>query len=325
MGQQYLRQVSVSIDGGISFTSDGDNGPRVRFDTHQFVSSTPAHANIYVSNLSKDSYAKLAKENLKVTLSAGYRDGGTSIIFSGEIRQARNFREDITDVVTHIVATSSGNARNFATLNKTLAAGHTHDDRVQMALSAFKSFGVTAGHIDKLGGPKFPRGFLACGMAHQMLRDVCQAREAQWFNVNGRFHVLKAANTLPGSTIVLNSSSGLIGMPEQTIGGVNFQCLLNPLIVPGCKVKIDESSVVRAAFDPSVAGQGNNSLLQSGNLMGVQADGLYKVLKAEHSGDTRGNQYFTIGVGVGLNADSRELRSIGISDDFNNDAPPAGG
>ncbi len=78
----------------------------------------------------------------------------------GQIRQARNLREDVTDKVLVIIATDSGDARNFAVVNKSLASGHTHMDRAQAAIDALKALGVQQGYIDTaaLSKIKFPRG-----------------------------------------------------------------------------------------------------------------------------------------------------------------------
>ncbi len=80
------------------------------------------------------------------------------------------FRENPTDTVLQIVARSSNSARNYATVNKAISSGHTMDDRVQIAVEAFKKQGVLPGVIESLGTTKFPRNFVAHGMAHDLLR-----------------------------------------------------------------------------------------------------------------------------------------------------------
>jgi len=49
--------------------------------------------------------------------------------------------------------------------------------------------------------------------------------------------------------IVLNSRTGLIVMPQQTMGaGVNVRCLINPNIRVGGLIELDQASVYRSAL-----------------------------------------------------------------------------
>lgn len=161
----------------------------------------------------------------------------------------------MTDTVLQIVATGhEKEARNYAVVNKALASGHTMDDRVQVAVAAFKELGVQAGSIASLGTYKFSRNFVAHGMAHDLLREICNATQADWWLNDNKLHIAKAKGTIPGNTIVLNANTGLVGIPEQTIEGVQFNCLLNAAIVPGARVKIDNRSITQAQFSPAYRG-----------------------------------------------------------------------
>lgn len=288
MSEQYLRVCRVTIEGGGKALDASQM--RIRFDVHQRDSSTPHHVNIYIYNLSKTTAQAIRKEYRSVTLKAGY-ESGAGVIFKGEIVQVRILRENVTDTVVHILATSAQRARNFATVNKSLASGHTYRDRVDVAAKALGEFGVTVGHIDDLGPKKFPRGFACFGMAKDLLREVCFATGSSWHITNGRLNVVKNDSALPGSVIELNSDTGMIGLPEQTLDGVVVRCLLNYRILPAQKIRISEGSIQQAAFSPAYAGALNNELLQ--NQLGLAADGIYKALLVEHNGDTRGPNWYT--------------------------------
>ncbi len=124
-------------------------------------------------------------------------------------------------------------------------------------------------------------------------------------------------SALPNGVIELNSNTGLVGMPEQTIEGVQFTALLNPSIVPGCRVKLDNRSITQAQFGTSYNSDSTNALYLDPNTLGLNADGLYKVLKVAQVGNTRGNEYHTHGWCVGIGADNKALRSQGVYDDVN--------
>lgn len=318
--QQYLRRCKLTVEGAgkaIGFepsaNDSSDRQLRIRFDVHQRDSSTPHHANIYITNLSRQTAQAIRKEYKSVTLEAGY-EGSSGVIFKGEIVQVRILRESVTDGIVHILATSAQRARNFATVNKALASGHTFRDRVDVAAKALKEFGVEIGHIDDLGSKKFPRGFACFGNAKDLLREVCFATGSSWHITNGKLNVVKNGSTLPGSTIVLNSNTGMIGFPEQTLDGVVVRCLLNYRILPTQKLQINESSIQQAAFSPSYLGELNNQQLQG--VLGLAADGIYKALLVEHNGDLRGPNWYTEIVCVKADGGaSLSLYSRGITED----------
>lgn len=292
MGRQYLRYVEATVN-GVVVRSDGDTGLRIKFMTRQATTSTPHHCNIIITNPAPQTIARMRKEKAKVTLRAGYQDGGAGLIFEGEVLQVRNGRENVSDTYVHIIATSGENGRNYATVNKALASGHTYKDRVNVALDAFKQLGLKPGFIDDLGQKKFPRNYVAHGMAHDLMREVCRAHGASWWIQGDKVNLLKGTSTTPGSTHVINADTGMVGLPEQTIEGVIVRVLLNYNIYPGNKIKLNNASVQQAALSPATGQSATNDLYQNGNILALSADGTYKVWRVEHEGDTRGNEYYT--------------------------------
>ena len=307
MGQQYLRTVSVQIEGGKTFTFTGDEnggqGLRITFETTQKDASTPNVARIGIFNLADSSTQPAFFVGKTVTLSAGYVGEPIYVLFKGEIRQARNLRADVTDKVLAILATDGSTPRNYAVVNKTLSAGHTYYDRVMAAFEPMKALGLGLGYIDKeaLSKVKFPRGAALFGNVKDLLRQTAAATKTSWSIQNGKLQVLANDKPLPGGVIELNSKTGLVGLPVQTIQGIEGVALLNGQIVPGCTVKIDQKSIQQAEFDPSISGNPNNELLKR---YGISADGTYKVFYVGHVGDTRGEPFFTNFVAVATSAGS---------------------
>lgn len=313
MGQQYLRNVRVQIDGGKTFNYDGSvnggQGLRIRFDTQQKNASTPNVANILITNLTDASTQPAFHAGKQVTLSVGYGQG-IQTIFKGQVKQARNLREDVTDKVLALLCVDSGDARNYAVVNKSLSAGHTHMDRAQVAIDALKQLGVNQGYIakDALSQIKFPRGFAAFGNAKDLLREIAFATKTTWSIQNGNVQILENDKGLPGGTIVLNARTGLVGLPEQTIQGVEGRCLFNGQIVPGSLIQIDQKSIQQGAFSADYLGD-----LKNYNYSPIAADGIYKVWVVSHSGDTRGNEFYTSFIAVKIGSASIALSQQGYS------------
>ncbi|CAA2161238.1 hypothetical protein MBRA_06398 [Methylobacterium brachiatum] len=317
MSDQYLRNMSVEIEGGATWTYRGDQnggqGLRMTFEITMADTSTPNVARIGVFNLADKSTNPAFFRGKTVTVSAGYVSGPSYVLFKGEIQQARNLRADVTDKVLAILATDKSTPRNYAVVNKTLSAGHTYYDRVMACADPMKTLGVGLGFIDKaaLSKASFPRGAALFGNVKDHLRQICTATRTSWSVQQGKLQVLGNANALPGAAIVLNSKTGLVGLPVQTIQGIEGVCLLNGRMVPGCVVRIDQKSIQQAEYDPNTTGAPNNALLDQ---FGIASDGRYKVFYVGHTGDTRGDPFFTNFICVRLEALSASyaLASRGI-------------
>ncbi|WP_267359115.1 MULTISPECIES: hypothetical protein [unclassified Methylobacterium] len=319
MTLQYLRNMSVEIEGGAKWTYLGDEnggqGLKMTFDITMADTSTPNVARIGIFNLKDSSTQPAFFRGKTVTVSAGYASGTTYVLFKGEIQQARNLRVDVTDKVLALLATDKSGPRNYAIVNKTLSAGHTYYDRAMVCADAMKALGAGIGYIDKdaLSKVKFPRGCALWGNARDHLREIAFATHTSWSVQKGNLQILANDKALPGDDIVLNSRTGLIGLPVQTIQGIEGQALLNGEIYPGRVVQIDQKSIQAAEYDPSITGAPNNALLDR---FGIAADGRYKVMYVGHNGDTRGEPFFTSFVCVQLSAGSvsfaQAQRGIGM-------------
>lgn len=264
---------------------------RIRFLVRKQKTGAPEQADITITNLSNATANKIRNEFKEVYLEAGY-EGGAEEIFRGEIVQVRGpGRENPTDTYLNIQAVASPRAHSYAVVNKTLAKGHTFRDQVDAVLEAMKPFGVTAGHIADLGNVKMPRGRALFGMARSQLRTICQSVGASWHITGGKLNIVKNTDSLPGGAIVLNSDTGMVGMPVQTIEGVEVRCLLNPRLKVEGLVKIDEASIQKAKYNITTD---ENYLVQKAELDRlIAADGIYKILFLNHSGDTRGTDYYS--------------------------------
>ncbi|BAU89380.1 hypothetical protein MPPM_0775 [Methylorubrum populi] len=314
MAEQYLRTVRLFADGREVFsarekTGEAPGALRIRFQVQQMDASKPNVCSVIVTNPAPSSVKTFMQERKKISLSVGYQNHD-QVVFKGEIIQTRSGREDITDTYMHVIARSMDRARNYATVNQALAAGHTYRDRIDVAVKAMREYGMEVGHIADLGNKKFPRNYIAFGMAKDLLREVCEGAGASWSIQNNVFQVVKNDQALPNSRVVLNSNTGLIGRPVQTIQGVEGRALLNPMLKPGGLVEINEKSVEQATINPAYRGEQYNSMIQR-----IAADGVYKLYVVEHIGDTRGLEFYTDFIGI-ANGDpiSKALASRGISD-----------
>lgn len=285
MTEQWLRKVNLLVGSGKE-QIDLSN-MRIRFFVRQWDVQQPNNAEIIVTNLSRDTANKVKEEFKSVILQAGY-EGNLATIFEGEVRQVRTGRENPTDTYLNIIAAEGAKGYQWAFVNKTLAGGHTARDQVDACLEALKPYGITAGYIADLGTAKIPYGRSLFGMARDQLRTICQAVNASWSIQGNKLQIVKNSAYVPGSAIVLNSNTGMIGMPVQTLDGIEVRCLLNPEIRPGRRIQIDQASIQRQAIGVQYSAEKTNPLISE-----IDTDGYYRVIGVDHSGDTRGNPFYT--------------------------------
>jgi hypothetical protein len=295
--QQYIRALTLQVGDGAGSglqLAGADGGLRVRFMVKMANTATPPAADIYVYNLAKATAKKIADgsqaEFKKVGLSAGY-NGSQGRIFGGGIIQARRGRENPVETYLNLVATENDKGYNFGVINTTLKAGHTWRDQVEAAFKAMQKQNpdLQLGFIDDLGSVKMPRSRSFFGMARDVLNDVATATRSNWSVSNGKLQIIKSDGYLKSEAVVLNSGTGMVGLPVQTLNGIEVRCLLNHKIGPGTRIKIDESSIQRGQFSPEYLAEANNNLYPKIN----DSDGTYKVLVVIHHGDTHENDWYS--------------------------------
>lgn len=289
MSNLYLRKATLVV-GGQSGTLDL-SGMQFKFSTLRGDIQTPNTCKIRVYNLAKKTVNRLkAGEFTSIVLQGGY-DSNFGIIFQGTITYIYRGNESAVDSHVDIVAADGDEAYNFAVVNRTLAAGSQPQDHIAIAAQALAEYDVqfdTSTNPTIAGSNGLPRGKVFYGLARNVLRKTCRDCGATWSIQDGNLNLVLQTSYRPGDPIVLTSATGLIGFPQQTQNGIEMRSLLNPAIKIGGQVKIDNASVQLFQFDLSIPGQRDAALVPS-----LDNDGLYKVLFATHTGDTRGNDFYT--------------------------------
>ena len=97
---------------------------------------------------------------------------------------------------------------------------------------AFEDNGVTA----ILHKPYFP------GTLYDQLQSACAAGNVDYYIEGGKVSIMPANKPrLNTPVIVLNKDSGLVGYPVLERFGISVQCLFNPAIIGGGKIKVQSS------------------------------------------------------------------------------------
>ena len=288
MAAQWIRKASLLI--GIS---NGDvldvSDLHFTFETEAWIFETPKTLQCRVYNMAPATIKRIIDEGSNITLSAGY-EGSFGSIFYGTIVQLRSGRLNGTDTYLDISGIDGDVIYNNAFVSATIADGSTAIGRLK---SIAKSAGFQLGQVPEQDTPPLPRGRVYFGAARTHLRPLAATLGANWSIINGSVHVISQNAYNKGDVPVFTYATGLIGVPQQTLEGIAIKVLLNPAVEQGIKVKIDNASIQQFQADLGIGSEANNAWIPP-----IDRDGIYKVLYCTHSGDTRGQQWYTDMIGI---------------------------
>lgn len=310
----YIRKASLVLAGRFPTTSDGTttqqggegNGIdlstlRFNFQTKAWDHQTYPTLGVRVYNLSTETVnAILARgEYTEVELRAGYQEGWFGTIFRGTIKQFRVGRENPTDTYLDVLA-ADGDLLNWTWVNASLPPGSTYkqfQNTIDQAVQ--KQAGIGRGYdiLPQDGAVVFENGKVMNGLATPLYDELAYNTNSVWHIWGGQRHMMPNTGVLPGEAIVLNSATGLIGIPEATQEGIKARALLNPAIRPRSLIQINNTDINRVQ-NPAINGVPSNyaDLTGTGTMSftaSTTVDGFYVVLYVEHQGDTHGGPWYT--------------------------------
>ncbi|KAB0545525.1 hypothetical protein [Pantoea stewartii] len=332
MSQNWMRHFELQLVSenkpGISLSDF-----KVTFDIERNDNRWPATANFKIYNLSPETQNRIMqREFSKIIIIAGYdgiapdytRDqvdverqlepeqvGQTAgsnfgVLFSGEIRFAVTGKENITDSWISIQACDGEQAFYNAFISANLQRGYTKRDVYNLLMDNLKPYGIVPGVVPEFPSVVYPRGATFYGPVRDYLSTLAEDLQATWQFSYGRLDMIQK-DVATHTAVVLNADTGLIGMPQQTIGnGVNIRCLINTRIHLHGLVQLDQASVYRAelsgdqvvkAGGPLRERETNGNLTVSGlaqkeNPANIATDGVYIVRYIMITGDTRGKAWY---------------------------------
>lgn len=334
---QYAPQVSMAIDFGDGPIPDVPvpktllnptqvldlSNMHFQFSVLNQDDEGPDNCAVRVFNLKKDTVQLLLKyKNSKLVLQAGY-GSNFGIIFQGDVKQFRVGRLNQTDTYVDILAADGDFGYNSAVISTTLSAQqNTRAGQLRAINDSMKDKGVTIPQGEwkgnELGGiVEGFRGKVMYGMARSHLRDLCNTEGSTWTIQNGVVQITPLESYLPGEAVVLTAATGLIDVPEATQDGIKARCLINPKLRIGGRVQINNASINQTVSGVPVPVPVPglqfpfNQFAGIQNFASVTADGFYRVYIAEHTGDTRGNDWYTDLTCLAIDSSSGNLVKVG--------------
>lgn len=304
--QQYLRHFSLLVF-GTNLNGLDLSALRCKFSVKRSSNMTPNCADIRVYNLDQDTAIQIKAQYTKVIIQGGY-DANFGVIFKGNIKQVIIGQESATDTFIDLNCGDGDLAYNYAVVNSTIAGGSTMNDQFNQIAQPMASLGTGTSQNQPAFNPTvLPRAKTMWGTSRDYLRNIAHQNGLTWSIQNEQISFIPQQGYAKGFSVVLTSKTGMIGTPQQTNIGVNVVCLLNPVINPGQTIKIDNASVAALKID---LGNPKDPVNLAPPLT---ADGVYYVLVAEQSGDTRGLEWYTKLICCTVNPASNPINSVPVS------------
>lgn len=260
-------------------------GLRIQFKVEKSMVSYPNLANIKIYNLSESSRNKIEQEGLEVDLYAGYEDETVPLLFTGDIINVVHQKQG-TDWISEIYAGDSTRVLNTSTINKTLAPGATTESMVNELVGKMEGVtkGITEGLEDCLSGR---RSLLRSIQLSGNIKDVLKKLMTECgFDASVNEKVLETVQKgFPLEDVppfVINQESGMIGSPERTEIGINVKNLLLPTLKLARRIEVK-----------SISKKINIGNLFYRKIPPIRGEGLYRIDKLVHTGDTHDNTWET--------------------------------
>lgn len=259
---------------------------RCTFNIEKSMAETANYSEITIYNLSPQTENTIIKTGHRVILEAGYEGSQYGLIFDGDIVQPLRDKEDGTTYRLTLVSQDGDKFLNGGIINSSYRAGQTPRTIASEVTSKATNSIELASISENLEDKKLARGKVVFGLARDYLHQIANTEQAAFYVNDGKVNIIKATDLPTGRVIDLSPTTGLVGTPEQTEDGIKAKCLLNPLLNLNSFVHIDNSFIrlQKASRDSQ--------------LKQLDYDGVYRIIKLIHTGDTRGNTWYTEFVGV---------------------------
>lgn len=281
-GYQYGRRYRVIVIDSKGRALEMSN-LRCTFEINKTYFMQPNLSNVKIYNLNANTERSIIKQGQKLVVEAGYEGTNYGKIFEGNILQPRRYKENATDYVLELSALDGDRFIMYSFINQTLLANQTLRD-VAETVANNGSVPIDLGSIsDTFSANKLPRAKALFGMGRDYMRQIANTTQTAFSVQDGKATFNNLQND--AKIVELNPETGMIGGATQTDKGISLKCLLNPQLNIGSAIHIDNSLVQTSEISVSSSGMNVIRMLDD--------DGIYKVYNIKHSGDTRGNDWYT--------------------------------
>ena len=282
MSNQFLREFeliigndeSINVPNALKITN-----LRVKFNIQKDNIGTPNIAKISVYNLSENSRSKIEKEFTKLVLNVGYKNN-IKLIFTGDILYVFH-RKEGTNIISDIYTGDAQKSYLNSYFCKSYTPNVTYKEILEDVAESFN--GVSLGGILNVPDDKNSLyGTSFCDQSKIVLNSLTSNLGLEWFIDNNNIYIYSPSGVINNDEKVFNATNGMIGSPVVTEIGINVKVLLRPDLICGTNFRVE------SLFPDLEIG----SYFFKG-LKPTKGEGIYRITKLLHIGDTHSEEWFT--------------------------------
>ena len=125
----------------------------------------------------------------------------------------------------------------------------------------------------------YPRGKVMFGMSTMYLSQLAKTQNAQYYNSDESVNIIAPEELADDEIFSFGPESGLVGTPTQLQYGIRCKVLLNPRLKINSLFHIDNKKIEGLQYS------------QGQPILELDKEGIYRVIKMTHTGDTRGQEW----------------------------------
>lgn len=279
----------------IKFTASTFKNPieelRISFNVIKMPGGVATSAEIMIYNLDSNHRQLIEEDGIDISLEAGYEDDGIALVFKGNTNNiAHEYIKP--DWITKIFAYNSAFALYNSTINKTLPPKLSADQLADELIKKMEgiSKGLTTGLFKETNNNE--------SILYRSLKGKSWSENVKtlWDKLSKNFEFEYAVDNNiidivpkyePGADVIpilINQTSHpqMIGYPERSDKGVNVKTYLYP-----------SAKIFRRFQIESTSEKVNFGNLFFRKVPPIKNEGIYRIDRLEHSGDTHGNLWQT--------------------------------
>lgn len=277
---------------------EGKRGLRITGKVTKYFAIQPPEATVDIYNLSPIEMANImmarytqvgnqyAERELRIKIEAGYNNSLFGVIFDGQILKPNMVRPDANNTILRLTCIDGS---NFVAAGSTLT--QTFNDgmnfyAVAQQIKDNSDVDYSLVLSDNLKNVKVDGSFVSANGDYETLSNIAEETGCVFSYRNGTAYIqtLKEMMEAEQEAFVLNSDTGLIGIPMLNDDGVSIQSVLNPNydILKIIKLNNAELSINQPEYL-------NNRELGAW----LSSDGLYRIIELTHNFDTTTGSFTT--------------------------------
>lgn len=243
---------------------------RMQFSIVKSTGSDPNTADVVITNLSERTRADLCRKPMRIDLAAGH-DGAAHHLFTGDLRYGLSEYRG-TEWETKLQLGDGDRAYRLARVNRSYKSGTS-------VLTALRDVATSMGlvlprnvEVSRDLRAQFSAGVVLSGNARDELTRLLAPYDYHWSSQNNQLQILRNNEVREDTAHVISEDTGMIDVPQwstPTKAGkspkLQIRSLLYPALIPGGKIHVTSRV----------------------------ANGLFRVEKLTHTGDTEGEDWTT--------------------------------